>query len=204
MKKIWKYIKQLNLIKTISYSKKVKQKVLIYRKAHLNIDKSAEIMSNAAFILGKPDIDETLIETVFYMGEKSKFINKKGFTFFAGTKVKIYKKGILEVEGGYLNSFSRIHCSEYIHLGEGVIIGENVVIRDCDMHCINGKREEISKPIYIGDHVWIGQDSIILKGVKIGNGSVVGAGSIVTKDVPENTIVCGVPAKVVKENIRWE
>lgn len=204
MRKIWKYIKQLNAIKTILYSKKVKQKVLIYQKVHLNIEKSAEIVSNTSFILGKPDIDETLMETVFYMGEKSKFINKKGFTFFTATKVKIYKGGILEVNGGYLNSFSRIHCSEYIHLGEGVIIGENVVIRDCDMHCINGKREEISKPIYIGDHVWIGQDSIILKGVKIGNGSVIGAGSIVTKDVPANTIVCGVPAKVVKENIRWE
>ena len=55
------------------------------------------------------------------------------------------------------------------------------------------------KPITIGDDVWIGCNSIILKGVKIGNGSIVAAGSVVTKSVPPFSLVAGNPAKIVKE-----
>lgn len=61
-----------------------------------------------------------------------------------------------------------------------------------------------SKPISIGDHVWIGLNATILKGVTIGEGSVIAAGSVVVKDVPAHTLVGGIPAKVLKENIEWE
>jgi acetyltransferase-like isoleucine patch superfamily enzyme len=56
----------------------------------------------------------------------------------------------------------------------------------------------ISKPTKIGDRVWIGANVTILKGVTIGNDAVVGAGSVVTKDVPERAIAVGNPAKVIK------
>ena len=62
----------------------------------------------------------------------------------------------------------------------------------------------MTKPIEIGDHVWIGLRAIILKGVKIGNGSVIAAGAVVTRDVPPYSLVAGVPARVIKENIYWE
>lgn len=54
-------------------------------------------------------------------------------------------------------------------------------------------------PVTIGENVWIGSNATILPGVMIGNNSVVAAGAVVTKDVPENTVVAGVPAKVIKE-----
>ena len=55
------------------------------------------------------------------------------------------------------------------------------------------------KPIIIGDDVWIGTCSIVLPGVKIGKGSVVGAGSVVTKDVPDYCVVAGNPARIIKQ-----
>lgn len=58
-------------------------------------------------------------------------------------------------------------------------------------------------PIEIGENVWIGYHCQILKGVKIGNGAIVGSGSVVTHDVPANSIVVGNPARVVKENVTW-
>lgn len=58
--------------------------------------------------------------------------------------------------------------------------------------------DSVSKPVVIGDDVWIGARSIILKGVHIGKGAVIAAGAVVTKDVPEYAIVGGVPAKVIK------
>lgn len=56
----------------------------------------------------------------------------------------------------------------------------------------------------IGDHVWIGARAVVLKGVTIGDGAVIAAGAVVTHDVPAHTLVGGVPAKIIKQNIVWE
>ncbi|MBP6872851.1 MAG: acyltransferase [Bacteroidales bacterium] len=77
------------------------------------------------------------------------------------------------------------------------------MIRDSDNHNVLKEGYVQSKPILIGDNVWIGMRAIILKGVTIGNGSIVAAGAVVTKDVPPNTVVGGVPARVIRENVSW-
>ena len=65
--------------------------------------------------------------------------------------------------------------------------------------CIDGRQEATSKgDIIIEDDVWIGVNSIILSGVKIGRGAVIGAGSVVSKDIPPYAIACGNPAKIIK------
>ena len=71
------------------------------------------------------------------------------------------------------------------------------------INAINGNTT-ISAPIVIEDHVWIGLNVTILKGVRIGTGAVVAAGAVVTADVPPNTLVGGVPAKALKHDITWE
>ena len=89
--------------------------------------------------------------------------------------------------------------------GGGVEIGDNVIIASHSVitsqtHDRNSKlyrKENIMKPVKIGDNVWIGAGAIILPGVSIGNSSIVGAGSVVTKDVLSNTVVMGIPARVV-------
>jgi acetyltransferase-like isoleucine patch superfamily enzyme len=97
-----------------------------------------------------------------------------------------------------------IKCGNHIKIGYGVFIAENVIIRDDDGHDIIDGRHVRSKPILIGDHVWIGTNALILKGVTIGSGSIVAAGAIVNKDVPPRTLVGGVPARIIKDNIDWK
>ena len=92
-----------------------------------------------------------------------------------------------------------------IRIGNRVLVGGNASIVDTDFHPLTpeGRREDIntgaSRPIEIGDDVFIGMNSLLLKGVTVGDGSVVGAGSVVSRDVPPHTIVAGNPATVVKE-----
>lgn len=76
-----------------------------------------------------------------------------------------------------------------------------MIIRDTDEHSIKNKKN--TKPIIIGNHVWIGMRSIILKGVHIGNNVVIGAGTVVTKDIPDNCVVVGCPARIVHNDVVW-
>ena len=89
-----------------------------------------------------------------------------------------------------------------IYIGNNVLIGPNVII-DAGTHPINPiirkKQAQFNIPVYIGDNVWIGGGSIILPGVKIGKNSVIGAGSVVTKDIPENVVAVGNPCRILRE-----
>jgi acetyltransferase-like isoleucine patch superfamily enzyme len=86
-------------------------------------------------------------------------------------------------------------------IGERCSIGWDVWITDTDYHRLNDG-EDIA-PVSIGDEVWIGAKSMILKGVTVGKGAVIAAGSVVTKDVPERALVAGNPATVIREDVRW-
>lgn len=95
--------------------------------------------------------------------------------------------------------------SKTIKLGRDVMLAPNCIIVDSDFHApwpSQGRKTdpglENDAEVIIGDNVWIGMNCIILKGVHIGNGAIIGAGSVVTRDVPANALACGAPARVVK------
>ena len=98
---------------------------------------------------------------------------------------------------------TEIHCGENVIIGDGVIIAWDCNILDRDYHSTDGGFEKTA-PVHIGDHVWIGCRSIVLKGVTIGDGAVVAAGSVVTKNVPPNTLVAGNPAEAKKVVRGWK
>lgn len=86
-----------------------------------------------------------------------------------------------------------------VTLGDGCLVGHNVVFATLDHDKCPSKRGGMTAaPIVVGKDVWIGAHATILKGVTIGDGAIVAAGAVVTRDVPPNTIAAGVPARVVK------
>jgi acetyltransferase-like isoleucine patch superfamily enzyme len=95
-----------------------------------------------------------------------------------------------------------IIVAERIEIGNNVIFGPNLLISDADYHPLNPVDRRItsnrinSAPVIIEDDVYLGLNAVILRGVRVGKGSVVGAGSVVTHDVPAGMIVTGNPAKV--------
>lgn len=142
-------------------------------------------------------------QSLFVMGEGAKLTCENSFDIYSGAKIYINKGASLKLGGGYVNHNLNLSCFECIRIGNGVVISENVCMRDSDDHTINGSSRPMTQPIIIGDHVWIGMNVTILKGVRVGNGAIIAAGAVVTKDVPENALVGGVPAKVIKTGVSW-
>ena len=117
----------------------------------------------------------------------------------------------------YVGKYSQIWSGDRITIGNRVLISDHVFITDTNSHefdprerhetyknfFITGPPTEkgsiLTKPIIIKDDVWISYGSILLKGIKIGKGAIIGAGSVVTRDVPSYTLVAGNPAKPIKK-----
>ena len=99
----------------------------------------------------------------------------------------------------FINSGCKFQDQGGIYIGDGALIGHNVVIATLN-HDFNPEKRRgmYPKPVTLGKNVWIGSNSTICPGVKIGDNAVIGAGSVVTRDVPENMVAVGVPSKVIK------
>lgn len=116
----------------------------------------------------------------------------------------LFAKGKLRIGTQfYTNRFTRIVAHEQIEIGNNVTLGQMVSILDHD-HDYKKEGEDMkldgyaTAPILIGNNVWIGDKATILKGVTIGNNVVVGANTLVHKDVPDNSVIGGVPFKILK------
>jgi len=126
----------------------------------------------------------------------------------AGARVEIGVWGRQEGQGHLeigdcvlMSPGSRVSASDEITLGDGVMFARGAYVTDSDWHTIYDRttRAEEASPVHIGKNVWLGDHSTVLKGVTIGENSVVAARAVVTRDVPANVVVAGNPAGVVKE-----
>ena len=144
------------------------------------------------------------METRILLEKNAQMVVNGPFSMYGNSYIRVVPGGKLILNGGFINENVQITAGDVVEIGAGATIGRDVVIRSYDGHtiCVDGYR--VSEPIKIGKHVWIGQGATILKGVTIGDGAIVAAGAVVTKDVPAMSIVAGVPAKVVKEDINWK
>lgn len=138
------------------------------------------------------------------LGENARIIISKNFNIYEGCSIIVTDGAELKLGSGYINMDSKIRCRKKITIGNDVVISENVHIRDSDTHQILNGNHISTMPVVIGNHVWIGANETILKGVTIGDGAIIAAGAVVTKNVQANSMVGGIPAKVIKENIEWK
>lgn len=131
--------------------------------------------------------------------------------------LEVYEKGLLTIGDYSFVGRARIYAAQSVSIGEYCLISDNVCIMDSDLHprsaqarkwiaqnWADGQFPDVysnvnSKPVVLRPHAWIGYGSAILKGTTVGEGAIVGAGSIVTKNVEPWTIVFGNPARFIRE-----
>jgi acetyltransferase-like isoleucine patch superfamily enzyme len=121
-----------------------------------------------------------------------------------GTKILVGPGAEVRIgPGTFFDGDSRVMCVTTLAIGADCAIAWDVLIMDADFHRIDG-RASGDAPITIGDHVWIGASAKVLKGVTVGDGAVIAAGAIVTRDVPPRALVAGSPVRVVREGVVWD
>jgi acetyltransferase-like isoleucine patch superfamily enzyme len=181
------------LEKILNFTSKYKLNKIV----HLSIGADSSIeyrkivakFKNSKLLIGA----KSLVNSTFVFEKEYAFISIGSNTFIAG---------------------ATLSCAKSISIGDNVQIAWGVIIFDHNSHSlnymerrtdlpnsINGLKtweDVLIKEVIIEDDVWIGANVIVLKGVTIGNGSIVGAGSVVTKDIPPMVVVAGNPAKIIK------
>ena len=109
-----------------------------------------------------------------------------------------------------MNDYCHLVATKKVSIGDNFLCASKVFISDTshgsysdeefsDPQVAPEKRPLLAKPVCIGNNVWVGENAVILPGVTIGDGCVIGANSVVTKDIPSNSIAVGNPAKVIKQ-----
>lgn len=181
------------------------------RHSVFDISKTAKIIVRHSVLFGWCNMKHSRLETALYMADGSTLIlggaNSKAMELVGyGSYIHVGNNATLRIGNSFINREVKIVCNKEITIGDGCVIAMGTVIRDNDggNHQILTEGYQNQKPVMIGDHVWIGENSMILKGVTIGEGAVVAASSLVTKNVPPHCLVAGSPAKVLRENVNWE
>lgn len=135
-------------------------------------------------IKGIPKINRN---TRFAIKKGSTIKIAKGFRSRNNVSFRAYNNSKISIgKNFFINDNSSINSQCSITIGDNVLIGQNVHIYDHDHDFKGDLNNFVTSEVLIGDNVWIGANCIILKGTKIGSNSVIAAGSVVTKDIPEN------------------
>ena len=152
-----------------------------------------------------------IIRRPYYIRNEGIFIFGKGFSSAPGLVIEVFGKSAKIEIGKNMMAYHNLHIGalESVIIGDDVLIASGVYISDHNHGSYSGefhsnpseapvKRSLTSSPVIIGNNVWIGERATILPGVSIGDGVIIGAGSVVTKSLPNFVIAAGVPAKIIK------
>ena len=177
--------------------------IRVLNASNIKLDPFAtiEMSEHASFEINRQDYIKTHERSTLYLGENAHLKLNGRFTMHWHSSIIIHDDALLEIGNNtYLNG-GFIDCSHHISIGDDCAMADGVRIMDESFHSVDSQIG--GGEIKIGHNVWIATGAMILPGVKIGDGAIVAAGAVVAKDVPPRSMVAGVPAKVVKENVEW-
>jgi acetyltransferase-like isoleucine patch superfamily enzyme len=195
----------ISVIKTLYLSIRFRGRIIVVRGTRIRLERGAQIdlapgarlMLGRGHYIGKP--------LALRIATNGRLTIRGTVTISCGTKVVVGENAHLEIgDQTFVHYDAAITCWDHIAIGADCGISWNTNIIDGNAHelIIDGKPRPRTRPLTIGDHVWIGTGAVVV-GASIGDGSVVGAGSVVTTTVPAKALVTGNPSRVVREDVSW-
>jgi acetyltransferase-like isoleucine patch superfamily enzyme len=185
----------------------------IYSKTGICIQQGAQIELSSRVVLGNASSDLPIVSRLpinIYFGRNSKIKFGKSISIGAGVNIVVKDNGFLNIgDNTYFTSDAHLEAVNSIAIGSGCAISWGVTIIDDDHHTIySGTDKSVlseQKPfVKIGDKVWIGCNTTILKNTVIGNNCIIGANSLVKGEFPDNCLIAGNPAKIIKQSVLWK
>lgn len=181
---------------------------VIENKAKVKLCPGSKIQLGTRIRIGNKKLPLlSAVPTNIYISENALLSSGKSVSIGPGVNIIAKSKAEIHIgDSTYFTSDSHIEAVESIVIGANCAISWGVTIIDSDHHEIEieGKSAEVTQPVKIGDHVWVGCNATILKGTVIGDNSIVAAGSVVKGEFPPNSLIAGNPAKVIRENCNWK
>lgn len=182
--------------------------VLPYKNAVLDLDRTARIyLDKGTLEIGVNKLKGSRAETHIRMGANAVWYCRNGCQLCYDTLLEIKSDAIFDSGFFWANSGSVIIADKKVTFGEDLMLGRNVIVYDSDFHQLrdeNGLPVNAAKEVKIEDHVWLTSNIVVLKGTTIGRDSLIMSGTVVTKSVPEHSVVAGEAAgKVTEGNANW-
>ena len=172
-----------------------------------DISKSARIVKHGKTVLGeKLKFKKSKLETRLFVGKNATLELGDGILIGYGADIEVFDGATLKICGQNASNVGlTIICGDRMEIGRYAIMGRNVTIRDNNgKHYLSLPGYRDSRPVVIGEKVWLCEQSTVMPGVKVGDGSIVAARSLVTGNVPAHTLVSGNPCQVTDEEVIWK
>jgi len=207
-KKLIKTVCRVSVIRTLYFSARFHGRIIVMRRARIRLARGAKISvaPGSRLMLGLNMNHATGVPCSLRLRSNARLTVHGNAEIFHGTLVLVSDNAHLEMgHNSYINFNSTVICYDHIIIGSDCAISWNTNMLDGNAHelVVGEVARARTRPVVIGDKVWIGTGAIILSGVTVGDGAVVAAGSVVTADVPGQTVVAGNPARVVREQVTW-
>ena len=172
----------------------------------IEVREGGRILKKGITVLGKKKFKKSKLETRLLV-DKNATLQLDGVVNIGyGADIEIFPNAKLTIGNGVSSNIgATIICQDSIEIGKNTMLGRHITMRDNNgSHYMNRQGYKNTRPIIIGDKVWLTESCTIMPGVKIGDGAIVGALSLVIRNVPAYTLVSGHPAEIVDEEILWK
>lgn len=172
----------------------------------IEIERGAKIIKKGILILGFKKFKKSKLETRLLVNKGGTLKIEGNTTIGYGSDIEVFPNATLSFGGGgATNIGATIICGERIEIGKNTMLGRHITIRDNNgSHFMNRQGYKNTRSVIIGDKVWLTEQCTVMPGVKIGDGAIIGALSLVLRNIPPYCLATGHPAEVVDEDILWK
>ena len=194
-----------SVLKTAWYSIRFHGVVVVGRGSRIRVHRSARVSLASKSVLAIGIAHATPVGAVLRLRPRSNLRVDGRVQIMRACNVAVDYDATLTIGADtFFNEGSSVVCYSDTTIGSGCAISWGVRILDSDVHkLVQEGKSSPHAPIQIGKDCWIGTNAVVLKGTELGDGSIVAAGAVVASKVPPNSLVAGVPARVMRENVTW-